>query len=94
MQQNNFYLYHQWFIQYKITIFMQQENSKMTEEPNIPDLYLPPISIIEVNEWWNVTFEGLKLYGKQFNQEQIKSNGSVGDQNLKVQKVEKANSMF
>ena len=40
---------------------MQQENSKMTEEPNIPDLCLPPISIIEVNV--NVTFEGLKLFG-------------------------------
>ena len=89
MQQNIFYLYHYWFIQYKITIFMQQENSKMTEEPNIPDLCLPPISIIEVNEWWNVTFEGFKLFGlwKQFHQEQIKSNGSAGDQNLKVQKV-------
>ena len=68
---------------------MQQENSKMTEEPNIPDLYLPPKSVMEVIEWWNVTFEGLKLFEwwKQFNQEQIKSNGSVGDQNLKVQKV-------
>ena len=34
----------------KLQFFMQQENSKMTEEPNIPDLYLPPISVIEVNE--------------------------------------------
>ena len=33
-----------------LQFFMQQENSKMTEEPNIPDLYLPPISVIEVNE--------------------------------------------
>ena len=68
---------------------MQQENSKMTEEPNIPDLYLPPKSVMEVIKRWNVTFEGLKLFEwwKQFKQEQIKSNGSVGDQNLKVQKV-------
>ena len=89
MQQNNFYLYHQWLFNTKLQFFMQQENSKMTEEPNIPDLYLPPISVIEVIERWNVTFEGLKLFEwwKQFNQEQIKSNGSVGDQNLKVQKV-------
>ena len=34
----------------KLQFFMQQENSKMTEEPNIPDLYLPPISVIEVIE--------------------------------------------
>ena len=34
----------------KLQFFMQQENSKITEEPNIPDLYLPPISVIEVIE--------------------------------------------
>ena len=34
----------------KLQFFMQQENSKMTEEPNIPDLYLPPKSVMEVIE--------------------------------------------